>query len=172
MVWALLLITPSLYFKEIAFIELEISQEYYTMCVKECFKNSRHNFGCFPVDANIPCVDINGVEEPFLNPLHLVADEITKSEVDVMVVCKREGKIGQLGKLICLKVGLGQSWFRVDTTNIEPAVMDYFRARAGKYADRPYFVSGHIDMLDPIFKVVVSSEDDYKDVVSYIVIEV
>lgn len=142
----------------------------------ELFRNARHHFGYFPVNAKIPCVYMSGEEEPFINPLHLVSDEIIKSEVDVMIRCKRTGVLlGQLGKVTELRVGVNQPWFKMDSTDAESRVVEYFRERSGSFADSPYFVSSHVSMCNPEFKIVISKEDDNTgiiDVVSYIEIEV
>lgn len=146
------------------------------MSQNEMFRNARHHFGYFPVSARVPCVYMNGEEEPFINPLHLVSDEIIKSEVDVMVRCKKTGVLlGQLGKVSELRVGVNQPWFKIDSTEAESRVVDYFRERSGSYSQRPYFVSEHVSMLNPDFKIVISKDEDGTgliDVVSYIEIEV
>lgn len=141
-------------------------------------KNARHNFGCFAIDYNVPCFDHSGEQQPFVNALHLVGDEIYKSEVDVVVRCKRTGLlVGRLGKVTELRQAVGQPWFKVDSTDMDPQVLQFIKGRIGNYANRPYFVSEHISLLSPQFRVVIEKDREADrgieiDVVSWVELEV
>lgn len=125
-------------------------------------KNSRTHFGCIPIQRNMYCVNTTTSEyEPFLDSIHLISDEVFKSEVDVLIRDKTSKKIiGQLGSVIEVKSTIGQCWVKVDSTGVHPDVIKYLFSRieqAIPYASTtPYFVSEHINSLQPVIRLYVS----------------
>ncbi|WPJ72166.1 hypothetical protein DEEACLCL_00149 [Salmonella phage CRW-SP2] len=127
------------------------------------FRNPNHHFGYVRLPSILD-VDFSEDKEAMCwDSFNLVAREIYKSEVDIMV------KIGggvevYLGKATEIRTCHGMRYLRIDTTNCAPSVfstiVEHYTAKTPSYMPSPYFVSLH---LDPLIKDIRLRADTMHD---------
>lgn len=115
------------------------------------FRNPNHHFGYVRLPSILDVDFAEDKEAMCWDSFNLVAREIYKSEVDIMVRIGGNGVEVYLGKATEIRTSRGMRYLRIDTTNCAPSVfstiVEYYTSKTISYVPSPYFVSLHLDPL-------------------------